>query len=309
MQENELTPQEIAALTTGELPSESVQPNHEAAKVGASSEARPAVAAPQAAWDDRIMQAYRAVIDSFANRFAKQLAPPLRTEVTITVESVREAIFGEMAIRMDNPTCVQLMTAEPLASEYVCELHPTVLFPIFDRLLGGGNLPAPMVRRPLTEIETRLAGRVTRILTAELMEAWSSVISLQIQSAHLSCNPRLIRSENPNEPMIVAQFRLTMDGCDGPFQLAIRKSTLLAIRDQFLEPQAAQPVRTHHVEVTVGEIHLTRNELQALTEEDVLVSAGSQVGQSVVWLDGAPAYAAALGTAHGKKAVGIQAGL
>ena len=36
-----------------------------------------------------------------------------------------------------------------------------LLYPIIDRLLGGGSEPTPPIRRPLTEIELRLVSRIT----------------------------------------------------------------------------------------------------------------------------------------------------
>ena len=183
-------------------------------------------------------------------------------------------------------------------------MHPTVLFPIFDRLLGGGSLPAPIVRRPLTEIETRLAGRVTRLVTAEMTGAWRPILPIECMSTALFSNPRMVRSENPNESMIVTQMRLTMAGCEGPIQIAIRKSALVELREQMLSPNPSASMCS--VALFIGEVGLSRERLEQLQAGDVLLCPGAASGEATVHVDGKPAYLGRVGAVDGKKAVMVE---
>ncbi len=49
----------------------------------------------------------------------------------------------------------QFAAAEPLEGNLILDINPSILYPIIDRLLGGGRDPTPITRRPLTEIELR----------------------------------------------------------------------------------------------------------------------------------------------------------
>ena len=119
MSDYELTPEEIDALSKGVIP-----PNLEPHPAGRGHQSCSVVQGGDTAsaeqplgWDETLFQVYRNVIESFAAGLASQLTIPLRTEVTIEVESVREAIYGELVIRMDNPTCVQLLSADPISAD------------------------------------------------------------------------------------------------------------------------------------------------------------------------------------------------
>jgi flagellar motor switch protein FliM len=320
MSDYELTPQELAALTTGKLPdaSPAAATAHEASRVPnqpATVASPPATVAPPSnenetspSWDRPLRAVYRSLMESFAAGLASQLCAPLRTDVSINVESIREAIFGELTIRMDNPTCVQLLDVTLIDGQQVFEMHPTVLFPMFDRLLGGGKLPASAVRRPLTEIENRLAGRVTRIVLAELEEAWRPILQVEASSVQLLCNPRMLRCENPSEPMIVTQFQLSMADCQGPLQLAVRRDALVELKAQMLSPRSALSENNQTASVIVAELDVAAAQMDHLTVGDVLLSDQPAAdGSATVYINEDARYSAKLGTLKGKKAVEIQA--
>jgi len=314
MPEYELTPSEIEALTNGlghaSSPTAEIQlPPAGAAELrtrGAMDRAelrrQPSA---EVGWDGHLQNVVRSVMNSFAAGAAAELEGPTRAEISIEVESIREMAYGEFVLRMDNPTCVQLLDVSPFDSQFVLELHPSILFPMFDRLLGGGQLPAPIVRRPLTDIEGRLTGRITRLLVTGLVDAWQPIFDVEVRTAKLLCNPRLLRSENPNERMVVTRFQMAIGDCQGPLQLALRQSSLVALRERLLAPPAALTLPTSQLAVVVAQLQLTPERLEQLQVGDVLIST-TELGQAaVVTLDGQPRCGAKLGSFEGHKAIEI----
>ena len=70
--------------------------------------------------------------------------------------SVDQLTYSEFVFSLENPTCFNLLKAEPLEGNLILDINPSILYPIIDRLLGGGKEAGPLARRPLTEIELRL---------------------------------------------------------------------------------------------------------------------------------------------------------
>ncbi len=53
--------------------------------------------------------------------------------------SVDQLTYSEFVFSLENPTCFNLITADPLEGHLILDINPSLLFPIIDRLLGGGN--------------------------------------------------------------------------------------------------------------------------------------------------------------------------
>jgi flagellar motor switch protein FliM len=81
--------------------------------------------------------------------------------VEVKLTSVDQLTYSEFVFSLENPTCFNLLRAEPLEGNLILDINPSILYPIIDRLLGGGKDGRPLARRPLTEIELRLVSRIT----------------------------------------------------------------------------------------------------------------------------------------------------
>lgn len=317
MSDYDLTPSEIDALTHGIRDDDSfaAAPVPPGVTKLAAPPSRPAVAhfadqqngrdSELSGWDAELQNVVRSVMDSFAAGSATELEGPTRTHVSIEVASIRQMSYGEFVLRLDNPTCTQLLDVLPFDAQFVLELHPSILFPVIDRLLGGGQLPAPIVRRPLTEIEGRLTARITRLLAAELISAWRPILDVDVRSTKLLCNPRMLRSENPNESMVVIRLQMALGDCQGPLQLAVRRSSLVALRESLLAPPSSRAALTSQLAVAVAQLQVTPDRLASLKVGDVLMSATEVGHPAIVSLDGQPQFTAKLGSFEGKKAIEI----
>ena len=69
--------------------------------------------------------------------------------VEVKLTSVDQLTYSEFVFSLENPTCFNLITASPLEGQLILDINPSILFPIIDRLLGGGREPHTLTRRPL----------------------------------------------------------------------------------------------------------------------------------------------------------------
>src|SRR4029450_3467435 len=89
----------------------------------------------------------------------------------VRLRSLNNLPYSEFIFSLENPTCFNLLRAEPLEGNLILDINPSILYPIIDRLLGGGKDAGPISRRPLTEIELRLVSRITGLFLQELKHA------------------------------------------------------------------------------------------------------------------------------------------
>ena len=111
------------------------------------------------------MRALQTLHEGFGRNFGAALSALLRSIVEVKLTSVDQLTYSEFVFSLENPTCFNLLKAEPLEGNLILDVNPSILYPIIDRLLGGGREGGPLARRPLTEIELRLVSRITSLFS------------------------------------------------------------------------------------------------------------------------------------------------
>src|SRR6188768_2640543 len=139
------------------------------------------------------MRALQSLHEGFGRNFDAALSALLRSIIEVKLTSVDQLTYSEFVFSLENPTCFNLLRAEPLEGHLILDINPSILYPIMDRLLGGGKETAGIARRPLTEIELRLVGRITSLFLQELKHAWKDVLSLNLSVERVESNPQLVQ--------------------------------------------------------------------------------------------------------------------
>ncbi len=167
------------------------------------------------------MRALQSLHEGFGRNFGAALSALLRTIVDVKLTSVDQLTYSEFVFSLENPTCFNLLRAEPFEGNLILDINPSVLYPIIDRLLGGGKQAGPPARRPLTEIELRLVARITALVMIELRKAWENVLNLELSVERVESNPQLVQIVPPNEVVILISFELTIGEVRGMMNLCI----------------------------------------------------------------------------------------
>src|SRR5690242_2210432 len=143
------------------------------------------------------MRALQTLHEGFGRNFGAALSALLRTIVELKLTSVDQLTYSEFVFSLENPTCFNLINAVPLEGQLILDINLSLLFPIIDRLLGGGSDPAIPARRPLTEIELRLVSRITDLFCKEMKQAWENVLELKLSIDRVESNPQLVQIVPP----------------------------------------------------------------------------------------------------------------
>ncbi len=89
------------------------------------------------------MRALQTLHEGFGRNFGAGLSALLRSIVEVKLTSVDQLTYSEFVFSLENPTCFNLLKAEPLEGNLILDINPSILYPIIDRLLGGGREGGP----------------------------------------------------------------------------------------------------------------------------------------------------------------------
>ena len=186
------------------------------------------------------MRSLQTMHEGFGRNFGAALSALLRTIVEVKLTSVDQLTYSEFVFSLENPTCFNLINAEPLEGQLILDINLSLLFPIIDRLLGGGSDPTPPTRRPLTEIELRLVSRITDLFCKEMKHAWENVLELNLSVDRVESNPQLVQIVPPNEVVVLISFELTLGDARGMMNLCIPFNSIERISHAAVVEQLGQ---------------------------------------------------------------------
>lgn len=167
------------------------------------------------------MRALQSLHEGLGRNFGAALSGLLRSIVEVKLTSADQLTYSEFVFSLENPTCFNLLKADPLEGYLILDISPAILYPIIDRLLGGGRESGSLARRPLTDIELRLVKRITDLFLDELHRAWENVVDLDLAVVRVESNPQLVQIVPPNEVVVLISFELTVGDVRGMMNICI----------------------------------------------------------------------------------------
>jgi len=271
------------------------------------------------------MKTLQTMHEGFGRKFAASLSAMLRAVVDVKLTSVDQLAYSEFIFGLDNPTCFNLLRAEPLEGNLILDISPSILYPMIDRLLGGGKEPTMTARRPLTEIEQRLVLRVTKMFLSELKHAWENVIDLEFEVIQTESNPQLIQVVPPNEVVVVLCFEVALIEVRGAITLCIPYNSFERISSKLTSTswtgysskkqatpqtikQISKDIRNMRAEVKVklAESKMKVHQFINLRVGDVICTQKSVASPLLVSVEGIPKYWASPGRYKGYTAIQIE---
>jgi flagellar motor switch protein FliM len=270
------------------------------------------------------MRALQTLHEGFGRNFAAGLSAMLRSMVEVKLTSVDQLTYSEFVFSLENPTCFNLLNAAPLEGNLILDINPSILYPIIDRLLGGGREGGPLARRPLTEIELRLVSRITNLFLSELRHAWENVLLLELEVVRVESNPQLVQIVPPNEVVVLISFELTIGEVRGMMNLCIPYNSIERISgklsanswiaygrrtctDESIK-QITKRLRSSLVEMKVrlAQTRITTGELVGLRVGDVITTEQDINSPLKVIVEGIHKFNARPGSFKGHKAIRLE---
>ena len=270
------------------------------------------------------MRALQTLHEGFGRNFGAALSALLRCIVEVKLTSVDQLTYSEFVFSLENPTCFNLLKADPLEGSLILDINPSVLYPIIDRLLGGGRETGILTRRPLTEIELRLVSRITTLFLEEMRRAWENVLPLDAagdsrreqpaagadRSAQRSGRADQLRDHDwrrsrHDEPVHSVQ-------CHRTHQQQALGEQLGDLRPAQFSPQNVQQIGHNlhgslvEMVVMLAETRITTHDLLALRVGDIITTEKDVHQPLMVFVEGVNKFRAGAGSHKGHKAIRIE---
>lgn len=269
-----------------------------------TAELPPQANAPDARWT------------TFADRFSRSLTARLRSLIRAAVRvthSASLALTSEAAITSLTTRSIASVwqphgSLEPLA----IVLSPPLVATFVDRLLGGRSTPncePPDLHRPLTEVDQRLAARLTEAVRLSVIE--QTVPGNSWELTELSHSTSFTDAWLPDCSLLRLSFDLLFVQGGGSLDLLLPLEVADLVADEpvtdFVPPTPFESnstaVRRSTVVAQFAPTSLSGKDLQSLAVGDVLL-LNAETNQSLrVLLDGRLRFHAAGGTIDGHKAI------
>jgi len=270
------------------------------------------------------IRALQTLHEGFGRNFAAGLSATLRSMVEVKLAGVDQLTFSEFIFSLGNPTCLNLLTAEPLEGNLILEINPSILYPIIDRLLGGSRQGGPLARRPLTEIELRLVSRINELFLTELRQAWKNVLDLKLAVERVESNPQLVQIVPPNEVVVLISFDIALGEVRGMANLCIPYNAIERISGKLsanswvaygrreATPESMRQISRNlqaamvEIKVRLAQTRITTGELIGLRVGDIITTEKDVRSPLLVTVEGVPKFRAAPGSYKARKAIRIE---
>jgi flagellar motor switch protein FliM len=269
------------------------------------------------------MRALEAIHEGFARNLGAALSAYLRTIVEVRVATIEQLTYSEFIHSLPNPTCFNLLNAEPLEGQMCLEISPLIIYPIIDRLLGGSNAELFIPQRPLTSIEWRLVKQITDKALFHLSEIWTGLVAVKFELAETESNPHLVQIVAPNEVVVVIGLELKMGTRAGTMTLCLPFNVIEPVMGKLAtqswlsyQRKGASDQQRERIKSGLSRAHLemraylaaatmTVNDLLQLQPGDIIATEKPATEDLILQIEGKNKFAGKLYQLRGGKAMKI----
>lgn len=274
------------------------------------------------------MRAFQALHEGFSREFGATLSGFLRSIVEVKLISVDQLTYSEFVFSLENPTCFNLLESAGLDGHIILDINPSIIFPIVDRLMGGGTGGmSSYPNRALTEIELRLVGRMTELAIASLETAWKNLCDLNLRVTQVESNPQLVQIVPPNEVVVLISFEITLGEMRGIMNLCIPFNTIEPLAGKLssdtwsaYQKRVADPRQKLNLEtgvsqasvnmnIQLAETSITAGDVTNLQVGDVIVTEKDHRDGVKILIEDRPMFNGQPGLYKGRKAVQVTTGI
>ena len=171
--------------------------------------------------------------ENFARSLASSLSAFLRAYTAVNLVSVEQLSFSEFTRCLPSPTCIVALGLRPYEGGAVLELSHSLVFPIFEMLLGGSGKGSAQINREITEIEKSIMDGLFRIILQDLKNAWQAVTFIDFVVESHETEPALLQMLAPNEAVVAVSMELKVGEYAGLMNICVPSIIIKMLRQKF----------------------------------------------------------------------------
>lgn len=273
---------------------------------------------------ERIVKGQLPVLDKIYDRAVRSFLTDIYQLTARDFEIKQEPLLiikhRDFMADLTNPSLMTIYKFKPLRGKGIVLFDSVFVYDLVDYYFGGSSqFLAQKDKTDFTATELRVMDMVSKKLVGNLLRAWEPIMHLDVLKVSDETNPQLVNITEPDEMLLVAQFKLDFGKESGSFYFVLPYSMLEPIKQQ-LELGAARP----DDEIDPNWINSLKEELMdvELTATASMGETTSSLGKVVAWqagdfialenndivildIEGTPSFIATLGSANDKRALKI----
>lgn len=187
--------------------------------------------------------------ENFARSVASSLSAFLRSYVVVNLISVEQLSFTEFVKCLPSPSCMVSLGLRPFEGNAILEIGNSLVFPIFEMLLGGSGKNGTKIQREITEIEKSILDSVFRVILQDLKTAWQAVSFIDFVVDSHESEPQLLQILAPNEAVVAISMEMKIGENSGLINIGIPSIIVKMLRQKFDQQWTArrtQPTESEH---------------------------------------------------------------
>lgn len=187
--------------------------------------------------------------ENFARSVASSLSAFLRSYVVVNLISVEQLSFTEFVKCLPSPSCMVSLGLRPFEGNAILEIGNSLVFPIFEMLLGGTGKNGTKIQREITEIEKSILDSVFRVILQDLKTAWQAVSFIDFVVDSHESEPQLLQILAPNEAVVAISMEMKIGENSGLINIGIPSIIVKMLRQKFDQQWTArrtQPTESEH---------------------------------------------------------------
>lgn len=193
------------------------------------------------------LRSLNTLYENFARSLASSLSAFLRQYVTVSVASLEQLSFRDFVHVLPTPTCINALGIIPYDSQAVLELGHSLIFPIFEMILGGKGSSQISVDRQVTEIERAILDGVFKIILHDLSASWNGVSDMEFYIDSHETQPALLQILSPNEAVLATSLEIRIGQHLGVMNIGFPSLVVHMLRQKFARQATMhRPRSTEH---------------------------------------------------------------
>lgn len=214
----------LAALSTGELDVDNIQPGDEK-QVKNYDFSRPTK------FSKEHLRTLEIIFEHYGRLVSTNLPVYLRKNVQVTVASSETVTFSEFTNALSNPSILGIINFAPLNGTIIIDLATNLAYAMLDRMLGGMGIPLEK-KREFSEIELSIIQKILIMLTQLLREPWKNVLDIAPILSRVETNPQFAQVIAPNDMIAIITLNIKIGDVEGFINFCLPFFTLEDVMDR-----------------------------------------------------------------------------
>lgn len=273
----------LKALDSGQMPTEEVVEREDRNKVKPYDFRRPFKLSRE--YIDTLYM----IFENFAKLSGISISNQILSNVEIKIIAVEQISYEEFLRSVPSSTIVGLFNSQPLLSNQLLALSPSLCMQIIEMMCGGVSSHAydELSKTDFTDIEITIMEEVIIGILKSYSIAWSEISEIEVELESVESNPQTVQAISPNEPVVLMTFAVEISEQKNYMNICIPYISFdsimdkLSMRNRFKYNQGPldeyKELLERHmmnipvdVEVTLGKSIITVEDILQLESGDII---------------------------------------